>query len=315
MNFSVVIPLYNKALHIERAINSVLNQTVQDFEIIVVNDGSTDHGEEIVKRITDPRIRLINQENRGVSAARNRGAEEAKYDLIAYLDADDEWLPEYLRNIQMLINNFPDCGAYATAVKAIRPNRSVFYPNISSLPTEPWIGIVPNIFQLISDAPSAIHSSAVVIPRKILSSVGGFPLDVTLMEDITCWIKIAVRYPIAYNTKRLAIYHQESENRSSNQILLNDAPFSNEIFQAIDSGQLTQYLAIEAKEFANKYRLIAAINNILKGNSNQAHILLTSCKSTKKYRKRWTVWNFMSFLPSRWIITFLKMKTSLFAGK
>ena len=88
---SVVIPLYNKEKQIKRTIQSVLTQTFQDFEIVIVNDGSTDNSTIEVEKIKDSRIRLIHQENAGVSAARNKGIEEAKYELIALLDADDEW--------------------------------------------------------------------------------------------------------------------------------------------------------------------------------------------------------------------------------
>ncbi len=111
--FSVIIPLYNKATTVERAIRSVLKQTVQDFEIIVVNDGSTDRGPIVVSAINDPRIRLIHQSNAGVSAARNRGIAESKYDLIAFLDADDEWLPEFLETIHQLVRLHPNCVVYA----------------------------------------------------------------------------------------------------------------------------------------------------------------------------------------------------------
>ena len=88
---SVVIPLYNKEKQIKRTLQSVLTQTFQDFEIVIVNDGSTDNSTIEVEKIKDSRIRLIHQENAGVSAARNKGIEEAKYELIAFLDADDEW--------------------------------------------------------------------------------------------------------------------------------------------------------------------------------------------------------------------------------
>ncbi|MGI6022871.1 MAG: glycosyltransferase family 2 protein, partial [Methanoculleus sp.] len=90
---SVVIPLYNKAPYIARALASVITQTCQGFEVIVIDDGSTDGGAEIVRRLDDTRIRVIRQENRGVSAARNRGIESARTDFIAFLDADDEWMP------------------------------------------------------------------------------------------------------------------------------------------------------------------------------------------------------------------------------
>lgn len=308
MSFSVVIPLFNKAPHIERAINSILNQTLQDFEIIVVNDGSTDHGQEIVENIHDQRIRVINQSNKGVSVARNRGAQEAKFDLVAYLDADDEWLPEFLRNIQMLINNFPDCGAYAAAVKTIRPSGAEFYPEIGCLPPEPWIGIIPNIFRLISDAPSAIHSSSIVIPKITLEAVSGFPEGVSLMEDITCWLKIGLRYPIAYNTKRLAIYHQEAVNRSSNQKLLNEIPFADEILNAISYGLVAKSMEIEALDFINKYRIIAATNNVLDGSPNLARHLLNSCKATRKYKKSWYWWRFWASLPYGWPKKLLSLK-------
>jgi len=89
--FSVVIPLYNKERSVKNTIESVLNQTFQDFEVIVVNDGSTDNSLEVVKSFNDERIRIINQKNSGVSSARNRGIKEAKYEWIAFLDADDLW--------------------------------------------------------------------------------------------------------------------------------------------------------------------------------------------------------------------------------
>ena len=93
--FPVVIPLYNKEVYIKNTLNSVLAQTIKDFEIIVVNDGSTDKSAEVVKSLSDPRIRLINQVNAGVSVARNRGINEAKADLIAFLDGDDEWKTKF----------------------------------------------------------------------------------------------------------------------------------------------------------------------------------------------------------------------------
>jgi len=112
---SVVIPLYNKAPYIARALASVITQTCQDFEVIVIDDGSTDGGAEIVRRLDDTRIRVIRQENRGVSAARNRGIESARTDFIAFLDADDEWTPTHLEALLRLRDRYPHAGAYGTA--------------------------------------------------------------------------------------------------------------------------------------------------------------------------------------------------------
>ncbi|MDM5272778.1 glycosyltransferase family A protein, partial [Sulfurovum sp. zt1-1] len=112
--FSVVIPLYNKEQYIAKTLESVLLQTFQEYEIIVVDDGSTDKSTFEVKRYNDNRIRLIQQENAGVSAARNRGIEEANYDLIAFLDADDEWLPNHLQELINLRIDYPECEVFAT---------------------------------------------------------------------------------------------------------------------------------------------------------------------------------------------------------
>ncbi|MFA6873908.1 MAG: glycosyltransferase family A protein, partial [Bacteroidaceae bacterium] len=112
---SVIIPLYNKERYIKRAICSVLNQSFGNFEIVVINDGSTDNSASIVESIDDTRIKLINQKNTGVSAARNKGIAESKYDFIAFLDADDEWKENHLAIIASLIEKYPLCGVFATS--------------------------------------------------------------------------------------------------------------------------------------------------------------------------------------------------------
>ena len=110
---SVVIPLYNKERQIAHTLRSVFAQTFQDFEVVIVDDGSTDGSVAEVEKFTDSRIRLIRQVNAGVAAARNRGIEEAQGELIAFLDADDEWKPEYLATQYHLYQKYPECSVYA----------------------------------------------------------------------------------------------------------------------------------------------------------------------------------------------------------
>lgn len=110
MRVSVIIPLFNKAPYIERALASVFAQTFTDFELIVVDDGSTDAGPAIVESFSDPRIRLVRQANAGPGAARNRGLSEARGELVAFLDADDEWLPEFLSESVRLLDEHPEAA-------------------------------------------------------------------------------------------------------------------------------------------------------------------------------------------------------------
>src|SRR5690554_4101955 len=113
--FSVIIPLYNKELSITNTVQSVLDQTYQNFEIVIINDGSTDNSIKAVESIKDNRIRLIHQENQGVSAARNRGIQEARYNWIAFLDGDDLWEQSHLQEIILMMLKFPDEKVFVTS--------------------------------------------------------------------------------------------------------------------------------------------------------------------------------------------------------
>lgn len=115
--FSIIIPLFNKEHVVSETIKSALNQTFTDFEIILVNDGSTDHSISKVEAIKDKRIQLYNIENKGVSHARNYGISKAKAEYISFLDADDYWYENHLENLHFLFNKHPKCGLYASAYK------------------------------------------------------------------------------------------------------------------------------------------------------------------------------------------------------
>jgi len=203
---SVVIPLYNKEREVNRAIKSVLNQTVKDFELIVVNDGSTDRSAEVVHALNDPRIRIINQENGGVSAARNRGVKEARSELVAFLDADDEWKPHFLETILQLQRNYPSCSVFATNYLRRNMDGSVTPPIIRGLPRSSWEGILRKYFKIASKSDPPIWSSAVAVTKTSIASIGGYPLGVTYGEDLLTWAKLAIKYNIAYSTHPCSIF-------------------------------------------------------------------------------------------------------------
>jgi glycosyltransferase involved in cell wall biosynthesis len=207
-SISVIIPLYNKEKNVSKALSSVLAQTMSDFEIIVVNDGSTDKGPDLVRAIQDPRIKIIDQENSGVSVARNRGIEESRAELIAFLDADDEWEPDFLEAIIRLRNKFPSCDVFATNYSFRRANNYSRSTIIRGLPNEFSEGILNDYFKIASQSDPPLWTSAVAVTRKAIETVGGFPVGVTAGEDLLTWARLAVKYDISYSVEPKA-YHWE----------------------------------------------------------------------------------------------------------
>ncbi len=259
---SVVIPLFNKERHIVRAINSVLAQTVQDFEIVVVNDGSKDGGGDIVRVMTDSRIRLIHQENGGVSSARNKGIKESYTELIAFLDADDEWKPIFLETVLNLKERFPGAGAYVTAYEIKGHYGKIYSPNYKAIPLAPWEGVIPNYFEsILGDLP--VWSSAIMIPKKVFNVCGVFPLGERLGEDLDMWLRVALRYPIAFSRKIGAIHFQNAQERATNrEVPLKTLPFQKTAQVACASKMLSKKDLFFLKEYINKFEILAAIQCI-----------------------------------------------------
>lgn len=205
---SVIIPLYNKEAGIATALRSILEQTYQDFEVVVVDDGSTDDGATIVEQHSDPRIRLIRQANAGVSAARNRGIEKAKGEYVAFLDADDEWMPGFLTEIVALQEAYPDCKAQAT--NYVFNSRGVKSPTIlRKLPFKGERGILTNYFEVASCSHPPVCSICVCIERKLLQDIGGFPIGIKSGEDLLTWARIAVRTQWAYSRNAYSVFNIE----------------------------------------------------------------------------------------------------------
>lgn len=203
---SVVIPLYNKETLISNTLSTVLIQSYQDYEVIVVDDGSTDNSVAEVGKVQDPRIRLIRQQNAGVSAARNRGVEAAKGDLIAFLDADDEWKPEYLATQYHLSQKYPECSVFACNY-VFRDATGKITPTIlRKLPFSGEYGILCNYFEVACCSHPPLWTSAVVVRKSALQAIGGFPVGIKSGEDLLTWACLACKYQIAYSITPLAVF-------------------------------------------------------------------------------------------------------------
>ena len=231
MKFSIIIPLYNKAPYIRKALESVLAQTYTDYEVIVVDDGSTDESASIVETmlceamrlqgykatrqedskaedalpnrlIAQSPYRLLKQKNAGVSAARNYGFSVSIGDYIAFLDADDWWEPTYLERMAQLIEDYLEAGLYASNYVYYKPGKTHVALNI---PT----GYINYPKAYYESGAMPVTSISAIMPRAVFDEMGGFPVGIKLGEDFLLWAKTALHYPVAFLNEALAWYNND----------------------------------------------------------------------------------------------------------
>jgi glycosyltransferase involved in cell wall biosynthesis len=293
---SVVIPLYNKAQYISRAISSVLAQTELLEEIIVIDDGSTDGGGELVEQFKDSRIRLLRQENKGVSSARNLGISVARGDLIAFLDADDEWKPRFLEVIRNMREAYPQAGAYATAYDWIMPEGRRKNLRFKVLPSHCEQALIDNFFK--DGIPPPIWTSAVVIPKIVFNQIGGFPEGEHIGQDVDMWIRVGIRYPIAWNSTILATYRMDATNRTYRVKKYNYEPvFSRTVNEAIQSGIVPATKLPDLREYTAHWQYSAACHCILNGKGKIAVKIINQTKGTHKFRRQGWILLMLAYLP------------------
>lgn len=284
IRITVAIPLYNKEKEIAAALQSVLGQTLQPLEIIVINDGSTDHGPEIVRELGSPLIRVVDQPNAGVSAARNRAAIEAHGEYIAYLDGDDQWRPEYLARMAELIAKYPGCGAYGAAFDIVSNKKT--HPN-NSPSTE---GIRTDFFREAMKH-YILQPSAAIIPKAVMERTGGFPAGMKIGEDLYLWIKIASEYPVCFTPERLVLYSRTASNRSTGIYTPETTCFSFE----------DHYRPEEGNSYRNEYIARCAIGKAIvltsKGDTAFGRRTEGFFSYTRLYRRGWRRLRLLNHLP------------------
>jgi len=210
--FSIIIPLYNKELYIHYSIESVLNQTYNEFELIVVNDGSTDNSLKIVQSISDPRIIIINKLNGGESDARNTGIKVAKQKYITLLDADDLWDATYLFKMKKLIEDYPDASFFGCQLSMMNDNEIKI---INQVHTKR--GYIENYFKTQRIAP-IVSSSSIVVRKECFNSVGYFNTFLKRGADLEMWVRLAKRYKLAFEPAPLSYWRLDVQKSARNII-------------------------------------------------------------------------------------------------
>jgi glycosyltransferase involved in cell wall biosynthesis len=288
---SVIIPLYNKGKYIKRSIQSVLNQSVTNFELIIVDDGSTDDGSLQAKSIIDNRISIISQHNSGPGSARNTGLRYARANFVAFLDADDEWLPDFLKNGLEIFEKNPNLASVT---------QGYFLNSVESSPRDYWLkhGIREGIIRVTSDtlAHNVISLLAfmspcsTIIKKAIAVKYGGFfdTYKCLYAEDAYLMLNILMNEEIFIDIAPQVIFHTLASDltnfkgrpheiepffKDSNKIISN-CPVEKRLV-------LRQTLAIRALRTAHHYALF--------GNGSVAKDLLSKYKVSNFMEKEWLI--------------------------
>ncbi|HTS19124.1 MAG TPA: glycosyltransferase family A protein [Verrucomicrobiae bacterium] len=253
---SVVIPTYNYGRYIGETIDSALSQTHSPLEIIVVDDGSTDDTQARVSTFAD-RIRYIHQQNRGLSAARNKGIQEARGEFIALLDSDDLWLPDKLQRQVAHALQHPDTGLVATERFAIDETGRRIDHDVQACARDGFHNLtMRDLLELAAFSPSSV-----MIRKEALKLIGGFNETIMGTEDLEMWVRIAAQFPVARLDAALTAqrFHATSMSHQADSMLRSHRRAINELFARVP--QLREHQAWRRVAEARMYRELAFLRH------------------------------------------------------
>ena len=210
--FSVIIPLYNKADYVAKAIDSVLAQTYADYELVIMDDGSLDNSFTVASKAFEGKVncQIYRQQNAGVSMARNNAVAKSRGNYLCFLDADDWWAPTFLEEMAGLIDEFPEAGIYGTSYTIVNETRHK--TRVAPIGVEPGFekGYINYCQVYAKTLAMPLWTGAICIPRTVFTEMQGFPKGIKLGEDFLLWIRIALKHKVAFLNKPLAFYNQDS---------------------------------------------------------------------------------------------------------
>jgi glycosyltransferase involved in cell wall biosynthesis len=247
---SVVIPAYNAAATVGEAIDSVLAQTYADFELVVVDDGSTDETAQIVAARDDPRVRCVRTENRGVAAARNHGIELTSGELVAFLDADDAWQPEKLERQHLALTTTPSIGLSFTSAALVDDD-------LETIGLDDAVEYADYTEQLLLTGNIlSAGGSSVMARRSVIDQVGGFDPQLSQCADWDLWLRLSLVTRFAVIHEPLVLYREVPGTMSSDPSLL-----ERDTFALLDkfyaSSASAPYVHLRRRSYANHWMICA----------------------------------------------------------
>jgi glycosyltransferase involved in cell wall biosynthesis len=293
IQFSVVIPLYNKINSVTKTLESISAQHYTVAEIIVVDDGSSDGSAEKVRQLNMPNLRIVEQTNQGVSAARNLGVSLANFPYIAFLDADDQWSPFFLVEMHNLILRFPEQGFFASHYQKVVKQDFYIDPKLAIKNVSPKGCILENYFAVAANGDLPFMVSSCVITKCLFDQLGGFPVGEFMGEDQALFSCIALQSQIVFSPLVLLLYHTDAENRACDRhIPQSMLPFAARLLEKT----LTQSIDTELKRDILRYCSAHVCHlvrlNIRAGNFTVAKRLLKMdvCKLKPMHKLTFYLW-------------------------
>jgi len=292
---SIIIPAYNAAKWISRAIDSVLAQTYPHVEVIVVDDGSTDNTDSVCRSYKN-QIRYLYQPNAGVSTARNRGIKCASGGFIGFLDADDVLLPEMVAELMRALYEFPMAQAAAGAHLWNSGKKTICRPSKGRVLSTRSIGLIDNFFDVYRKNHTAIWTGAILVKRNILEEIGGFREDVHFGEDTDMWVRIGGKHQWVFVDHPVAVYNHKPESSRTLHISAGDIPLSalfdeKEMRKLIDSNLWDAYRRFRRDRASAFARVL-----LFEGQDDLARSALTTI-APASISLNWLFARFLAYLP------------------
>lgn len=273
--FSVILPLFNKAPFLCRAIDSVLAQDCTNWELLVVDNNSTDGGPELLRQYNDSRIRLLHEPQQGVSFARNKGVNEARYPWICFLDADDTWSAGILSHFSEQIKKYPEAVMYSAAYQIIETHSGI--RPVQRMKEDALSEVYPanNFFKAYVHADMPVHTSSVCVSKSLFLEMGGFDTSIHYGEDTLLWSRIFLKGKVVVSSFMGATYHRNAGNRSDQSPhTLKELPVIKTFETMFAATPEWKPYEKDFKAFVAKHLFVSVMANIRKGDLASARKFL-----------------------------------------
>lgn len=296
MKFSVIIPVYNKSMTICSAVESIYAQTCKDFEILIVDDGSTDAIDDALNSLHGVQHRLIHRENGGVSRARNTGLAHAQGEYVCFLDADDLWKSDHLETLRQLIEKYPQADMFVTSNEVVFSDERIHHSNEAlksfdlDFETDDFLGLLNRTSYAV------VNTNSVCIRRSVMEQEGiRFEPGIKIGEDTDVWFRVGLNHKVAISKKETTVYRREHSTATSATSHIQNWIFSQRIPEILADEQISEKVKASVVQLIDRYKMTSSREYMASGNRSEAKRVLAEV--INKRGKRYILTKVFTCLP------------------